>query len=183
MLIYKITNKINGKVYIGQTANFYRRWNAHCSPHSKSALSAAVRKHGADSFTLCFLGEYTHQEDLNNAEDYYIELYQSLSPGGYNLVTGQQKNRIWSAQSLQKASESKLGPKNPMFGIRTSEETRKKRSAAQKGKPKSPETKEKLRQANLGKKATARARANMSKAARNSTNPGRFIKGRNNHGN
>lgn len=180
MIIYKITNKLNAKCYIGQTVNLSKRWSRHCSSKEKSAISAAIKKYGKENFSIVTIGEYSNETDLNNAEDYFIDFHNSLAPNGYNRVTGQQKNRVWSKESLKKASDSKLGPKNPMFGIKKTEEQKLAISKRNIGKPKSEEHKQKLRLANIGKKATSEAKVNMSLAAKNCKfNKGRFVKGQN----
>ena len=177
MVIYRVVNKINGKQYIGQTVNPMKRWSRHCSNLEKSPLSLAIQKYGKENFSFGIIAEYSNEIDLNNAEDYYIDFNNCICPNGYNRVTGQQKKRQWSAESLKKASESKLGLKNPMYGKPLSAATKELLRSANKGKPKTEAHKEKLRQANLGKKASAEARLNMSLAAQKSVNPGRFKKG------
>lgn len=178
MLIYKITNKLNGKCYIGQTVNFIKRWERHCSNRDKTPVSMAIAKYGIENFSYHIEGEYTNEQTLNDAEDYFIEFYNCLAPNGYNRVTGQQKSRIWSEESLRKASESKRGNKNPRFGKTLSLETRKAISKANKGKPMSEITKAKLRTANLGKKASSIAKLNMSVAQKAKPRDVWFKKGR-----
>lgn len=48
--IYKITNKINNKVYIGQSIHIERRWTEHCFPSSTSQIALAIKKHGKEKF-------------------------------------------------------------------------------------------------------------------------------------
>ena len=74
--IYKITNKINGKVYIGQSINIERRWQQEkrCAfnenNHSyNSLLSRAFRKYGIDNFNFEVLEELK-SEALNDREIY-----------------------------------------------------------------------------------------------------------------
>lgn len=89
--IYKITNKINNKCYIGQSVNPNHRFTAHksrarCSEISESkALYNAMRKYGESNFYMEIL-EWT--EDYNNKEIEYIEKYNSLVPNGYNISKG-----------------------------------------------------------------------------------------------
>lgn len=179
MYVYKITNKLNGKIYIGQAANVAKRWSRHCKNTDKAAISLAIRKHGKHNFSFDIITEYDNELDLNNAEDYFIDFYNTLAPSGYNRVTGQQKNRVWLEESLNKASESKKGEKNPSFGIIASDVRKKAISDALKGKPKSPEHRAKIKLINLGRKHTIETRAKMSASAKNSINPGRFTKGKN----
>ena len=89
--IYKITNLVNGKVYIGQTINKKDRWCSHKSKlkhnrHDNKHLQRAWNKYGKDNFTFEIL-EYT--EDYNEAEKRYIRLYNSDNIiFGYNIMQG-----------------------------------------------------------------------------------------------
>lgn len=91
--IYKITNKINGKAYIGQSVHIEKRWarekqEAFCKG-SKSydyILSRAFRKYGIDQFSFEILEECS-REKLNEREKYYISLYNTYY-NGYNATLG-----------------------------------------------------------------------------------------------
>lgn len=89
--IYKITNDINSKVYIGQSNNPNNRWNCHKSDTinnvdvGKSAIHDAMRALGIEHFRLTVIGWF---EDYNEKERYYIQIYNSLVPNGYNLEPG-----------------------------------------------------------------------------------------------
>lgn len=83
--IYKITNRINGKVYIGQSIHIKRRWQEHCRPSTKSIISDAIKKYGKENFSFEIIEE-CNVEELNEKEAYYIESYNSLTPNGYNII-------------------------------------------------------------------------------------------------
>lgn len=85
--IYKITNKINNKIYIGQSINPEQRFLAHCYKHTeyKSLINNAINKYGKDNFELEIIGWF---EDYNDKEKYYIQFYRSLAPYGYNIAKG-----------------------------------------------------------------------------------------------
>lgn len=84
--IYKITNKINKKVYIGQSSDPYRRFIEHCRSSSyKSLIHDAIMKYGKENFDFEILGWF---EDYNEKEKYYIQFYRSLAPYGYNILAG-----------------------------------------------------------------------------------------------
>ena len=93
--IYKITNQINGKVYIGQSVNIEQRWKAHRSrpfnpkaPQYSSPLYKAIRKYGLINFTFEVIEE-CKQDVLNEKEEYYIALYSANDKNyGYNLTAG-----------------------------------------------------------------------------------------------
>ena len=92
--IYKITNKINGKCYIGQSINIEKRWKAHknkafcpSSNDYEKLLYRAMRKYGLENFSFevlecCTIGE------LDSKEKYYIQFYQSYKDKGYNQDEG-----------------------------------------------------------------------------------------------
>lgn len=94
MIIYKITNKINGKLYIGLTSVSLReRWTNHksnCRNAAKytSALYCAMRKYGAENFIIEIIDTAQTIEELNIKEKTYIKALNTLSPGGYNLDEG-----------------------------------------------------------------------------------------------
>lgn len=83
--IYKITNNINGKVYIGQTVNVKRRFTEHCQRKENSLIHSAIVKYGKEHFTVETLGFF---EDYNEKEKYYITFFQSKIPLGYNMTDG-----------------------------------------------------------------------------------------------
>lgn len=98
--IYKITNKINGKVYIGQTRkSIKQRWNEHKkTAFTKSGrtsdypLYRAFRKYGIENFKIEEIEE-CYFEKLNEREIYWIKYYNSTSKKGYNQSLGGQGNR------------------------------------------------------------------------------------------
>lgn len=90
--IYKITNKINGKVYIGQSIDiesrikdhFYKKYSDNKRYHG--VIDKEIRKIGVDNFSWEVLKECS-REELNYYEKYYISLYNSLIDG-YNIKSG-----------------------------------------------------------------------------------------------
>lgn len=154
MIIYKIINKVNEKVYIGQTIRDIKvRWKNHCYQNSGSILKKAIDKYGKHNFKVKIIAKCNSIEEMNHRETYYIKLFNTLSPNGYNLNTGG-NNRIPSKETRNKMSISRSGEKHPMFGKFHSEETKKKISAAHIGKkvaPFSDEHKRKIGYSNRGK--------------------------------
>lgn len=83
--IYRITNKINGKRYIGQSIHIERRWEEHCKPSSSSLVSKAIHKYGKTNFLFEILEE-CQIEDLDLLEQYWIKKENTISPFGYNIA-------------------------------------------------------------------------------------------------
>jgi group I intron endonuclease len=147
--IYLITNKINGKKYVGQTQqeDIKDRWRMHkkitCIGH---CLENAYKKYGLENFKfqiicICF------DSDCNLYEEYYIKKYNSIAPNGYNLKPGGD-NRKHHPDTIKKMSESLKGRKLSEI----TEETKKKLSEALKG-DKNP---------NFGKKMSEEQKQKMS---------------------
>lgn len=90
MFIYKITNKINGKVYVGQTTQTVElRWKQHCKSNSTcSILSSAIKKYNKDNFIVEQIDIAETIEELNIKETYWIGHYDSFGKNGYNLTSG-----------------------------------------------------------------------------------------------
>lgn len=87
--IYKITNKINGKCYIGQTTDYKRRFQEHKScgyeNENNKLLYYAFRKYGIENFNFEVIEEKT--EKYNEKEKYWISYYDSFE-NGYNMTEG-----------------------------------------------------------------------------------------------
>lgn len=124
MYIYKVTNKINGKVYIGQTIKtIEERWRQHqnaalkhdCQTH----FARALRKYGIENFTIEQIDSVTSRNELDEKEIYWIQYYNSFKDG-YNSTRGGQhysshekKTDEELAAIKEKLRDSKLGGKNP----------------------------------------------------------------------
>lgn len=113
MIIYKLTNKLNQKVYIGQTR---RTLDARLSEHVKDAnagrgyyISNAIRKYGIENFNIEILAETKDKDVLNHLEEYYIRKYDSVSCG-YNLSYGGNSNVMDCTISRNKHDEVMRSP-------------------------------------------------------------------------
>ena len=66
--VYKITNKVNGKVYIGKTDNVQKRWNKHVSasqkPNNKNhqLIHKAIAKYGTTNFSIEKIEEFISEQ-------------------------------------------------------------------------------------------------------------------------
>ena len=102
--IYKITNLVNGKVYIGQSTNMERRWKDHKrmfnykddgSLKYNYPLYCAFRKYGEENFKFEIIEECS-EEELNEKEILYIKQYNSYvrweNSKGYNQTIGGENN-------------------------------------------------------------------------------------------
>ena len=89
--IYKITNLINGKLYIGQTIYpLSYRFTNHISDAKNNrgyAMASAIRKYGKENFKIELLEECSI-DCLNDLEIKYIKQFNSITPNGYNLTHG-----------------------------------------------------------------------------------------------
>jgi group I intron endonuclease len=87
VVVYKITNLINGKVYIGQTIqSLKKRWRDHCHPNSDcSKLARAIQKYGKENFTIEEIENCSDMDSLNKAEEYWIKEHNSIE-NGYNIL-------------------------------------------------------------------------------------------------
>lgn len=87
--IYIITNKINGKQYIGQTIHPDKRWWEHCrraiTKYDSYPIHLAISKYGKENFEFQVL-EWTKEYDRR--EDELIKEFNTIVPNGYNLITG-----------------------------------------------------------------------------------------------
>ncbi len=117
MIVYRITNLVNGKVYIGQTTKpkLLVRWRQHVwfSKSNKSRawkcmLQDAIRKYGADSFSIEPLYHAQSRKELNAMETFFIVLHQSHKPeNGYNMTMGGENLGYWTGKKRSQASIDK----------------------------------------------------------------------------
>ena len=146
--IYRIKNKIDNKIYIGQTIqDLDDRWKQHLKKHSNCRyLKSAFKKYGVDNFEFQLVC-ITFDNCLDDMEIKYIERYNCLVPNGYNLRLGGNSGRH-NEETKRKIGDAlknryKNGMVHSKLGKHPSEETRKKLSEAKRGKKYSQESIEK----------------------------------------
>lgn len=94
--IYCLTNRQNGKQYIGRTNNVQNRQNQHkndsfninCPRKYNTALAGAIRKYGWDNFDMKILDKNEDFHIINELEKKYIKELNTKPPQGYNLSDG-----------------------------------------------------------------------------------------------
>lgn len=105
--IYKIQNKQNNKIYIGQSNDIERRIKEHCSPNrckqSRIPVDMAIYKYGKENFTYEVLEECSINE-LNGKEEYWIKFYDAVNQG-YNCSYGGEQQSIGSNNGKAKLTE------------------------------------------------------------------------------
>ncbi len=149
MIIYKTTNLINGKFYIGKTTQ-----NKSNYLGSGIIIKQAISKYGSENFKRETLQECYSIEELNEAEQYWISEMKAIELG-YNISTGgdggdnfknhpnmdeirrkiseTSKGRIWSDERKKEKSERMSGAGNFNYGKKFSSEHRRKLSESHKG--------------------------------------------------
>ena len=95
MIIYKVTNLINGKIYIGQTKHsleYRKQRHLQCARNgANNHLYQAIRKYGESNFKWEVIHTTDDKDELNFLETYYIGMYDSIKHG-YNMVDGGDNN-------------------------------------------------------------------------------------------
>lgn len=123
-IIYKITNLLNNKIYIGQTTETLdKRFKRHCGYQLNDGtyLHNAMKKYGVENFSIEQIDEAENQDALDEFELYWIEYYKSYDLNvGYNIRKTKGKcggdtlsNNPNLPEISQKLSQTKLGGKNP----------------------------------------------------------------------
>lgn len=98
--IYKITNKLNGKSYIGQSIHCDKRFKEHCRG-KKQFIDETIQLEGIENFSFELLEE-CEEAKLNEREDYYINKYNTMFPNGYN--------KRWNISQKQTDKNYELNP-------------------------------------------------------------------------
>lgn len=196
--IYKITNTVNGKAYIGQTIHNAekRRIRHHLNGYGNELVKNAVEKYGKDAFTHEILHDSIIPEFLDDLEIEEIAKHNCVRPNGYNLTTGgsggtpseetrqRHLEAIRHPEVRQRHLEAMRHPEvrqklsEASTGKRHTDETRRKMSESRKGaqnpmygKPRSDDTKRKISEAKKGKTLTSEHRRKLSEARKGEKHP------------
>ncbi len=112
MLIYRVTNTVNGKVYIGKWSHPTpdHRWRLHKSAAKSGSpyyFHRAIRKYGPDAFKLEVIDRSKTADELSEKEKFYIASHQSNDPKkGYNMTLGGEGHNGWKASEAWKKWKS-----------------------------------------------------------------------------
>jgi group I intron endonuclease len=164
--IYKITNIINNKIYIGSAVNIKNRWARHIGDlsrkeHHSIKLQRSYDKHGIDSFKFEIIEECS-KENLIIIEQHYIDLFDTYN-NGYNCspIAGNTLGFKHSEESKKKMSISRKGLNTWSKGSKSSDETKRKLSIAGKGRKHTSESKNKISKSKMGHKVTKKTRKKL----------------------
>lgn len=168
--IYRITNLINGKTYIGQ--HKYRKLNDGYMGSGK-ILKQAQKKYGMENFEKEILySRIQYKETADDMERFAITKERALDKAEYNIADGGQGCTGYkhTDEWRRKMSEAHKGKPGSWKGKHHSEEQKRKISEANKGKHLSEEHKRKISEARKGKHWSEEARRKMSE-----TRKGRLV--------
>jgi group I intron endonuclease len=193
MVIYKTTNLINGKFYVGKDVR-----NLNCYLGSGKLLKRAIKKYGKNNFVKEILEICNNLTDLEEREKFWIKELDSIN-NGYNLTEGGTGGDTFTNNSNKEETRNKLkkrivseevklirlnnltpfqnGENHPNFGKKQSQETKEKRiisfqkkgfNSPMEGKNHTEETKQKIREKKIGTIISEETKEKM----RNSSNKG-----------
>ena len=166
--VYKITNKLNNKIYIGSSVNCKGRWSVHKCKASDQYISRAMKKYGVENFIFEII-ETCEIEQLREREQYWLDHFKSYDREiGYNIGICAERPmfKVEVSEETRKfrseLGKTWVGDKNPFFGKTHTEETKKAISEALKGKSAgennpnygkkhSPEALKKISEASMGR--------------------------------
>ena len=168
-LIYKITNTINGKIYIGQTIrSLDDRIDDYKRGYGNGHLNNSINKYGFTNFTFEVIDTATSIDELNEKEIDYISKYNSTDKAiGYNIALGG-KNCLASPETLEKMSKAHKGKKQSAEWVAKRIPLKGSQEALKCGRPKTDEQKQYLSEFSpkywLGKKRDAETGRKISES-------------------
>ena len=124
ILIYKITNIVNNKIYIGKTTtSLKQRFKEHCqfarNIQNQTHLANAIRKYGEESFKIEKIDTAKTNDELNIKEQYWIASLDAIN-NGYNLTSGGDGGNTYKYKSneemdliKEKIRQTKMSGENP----------------------------------------------------------------------
>lgn len=162
--IYLIIDLLTGKKYVGQ--HHYYKPELDPNYHGSGRIIKRLYRKRPETLKMEYIKTCYTQEELDEWEKYFIFIYDTLHPNGYNLTEGGNGGVLCeeSRRKIGEANKGKLkGEKNPFYGKTHSEETRRKISESLKGLYASE------KHPNYGKKASDETRRKLSEAHKGKT--------------
>lgn len=181
--IYKILNKANGMFYIGSSNNIIYRWRGHKSElrgnyHANAHLQNAWNKYGEEAFEFIIIEQVNDLNKILETEDIWLNKTSCYDKNiGYN-ISGKAGRPNHSRETIEKIRNSKIGYKlskqhkekiskslignKRTLGRKLTEEHKRKIGEVSRKIIQTEQKREKLRLANLGKKASAETREKLS---------------------
>lgn len=160
--IYKISNTVTGKLYVGSAVNIAIRWREHrCDlrrgNHRNQRLQRAWLKYGESAFSFSVLETVHSHADLIAREQHWIDALRAASRENYNIfpVAGSLLGMKLSAETRAKMSAAHKA--RVALGIKRSREAIRKTALAHTGMKRSPETCARISAAKKGKKQSVEA--------------------------
>jgi group I intron endonuclease len=140
--IYLLTNKKNGKQYVGQSVDVDSRWRGHKLASKQDLpemiIDRAIKKYGADGFTWEVIAGCRNLDDINNTENLLIKQYGCQIPNGYNVSPGGMQAPVHekTRRLISKAHKGKHHSPETEFrkGHKPSPETIERAAAANRGR-------------------------------------------------
>lgn len=115
-IVYKVTNLINNKIYIGKTfRGLKKRWSVHCASFKnpkvkKSYLQNAINKYGKENFKIEIIEKCNSFEEMTSKEVDYIIRLNTINPLiGYNLVIDDTNKHEWIFSEKTKTKQTIKG--------------------------------------------------------------------------
>jgi len=175
--VYRLTNSITGKQYIGQAANLIRRLRQHKSGTHCRALASAIKKYGWASFDVDILAYAVSVEAVDLLEIRYIKEFGTLAPGGYNLATGGRVPRGISSETRRRKSiaAKRVGISQACRDASNTPECRARKSIAAKKRGVSQACRDAQKKAVTGRKQSPKHIANRAAAVIGQKRP-KFVK-------
>ena len=165
--IYRITNKVNNKTYIGQ--HKYKKLNDSYMGSGK-LIKRAQKKYGMENFEKEILySRIQYKETVDAMERFAIAKERALGKAEYNLASGGEGGNGGANKGKHPSEETKRKLSESHKGNRPSEETRQKMSEARKGKKHSEEWVRKISEAQKGRKLSEEHRRKLSEAKKGKT--------------
>lgn len=113
--VYKLTNSVTGKSYIGQTTqNIVERFQDHRArakgaEKNRSAIHHAIARYGWETFHKSVIEICQSQEELDSAEQHWIKFFNTIAPNGYNIAAGGSGGGAMTAEIKEKIAKAKRG--------------------------------------------------------------------------